>query len=68
MSDNIFDNENLLFHVLINHEKQHSLWPEKLNIPEGWQPIFGPQPRKSCLDWLVSNWTDLRPSSMIGTD
>ena len=64
MSENLFDNENLTFLVLRNQQGQHSLWPEILQIPDGWQLVFGPQPRKTCLDWLNENWTDLRPKAL----
>ncbi|KPH65597.1 antibiotic synthesis protein MbtH [Pseudoalteromonas porphyrae] len=68
MSENIFDDESMAFVVLINHEKQYSLWPEVLTIPSGWDQVFGPQTRDTCLSWLNANWTDLRPKSLIEMD
>lgn len=68
MSDNIFDNNTIPFFVLANSEKQHSLWPETLNIPDGWLQVFGPEHRETCLEWLNENWKDLRPNSLLEID
>jgi MbtH protein len=62
---NPFDDEDGLFFVLVNGEGQHSLWPEFATIPAGWENVFGPGPRKSCLDHIEINWTDMRPNSLI---
>ncbi|MBF7997530.1 MbtH family protein [Rahnella laticis] len=62
---NPFDNEKLTFEVLVNNENQHSLWPEFIEIPNGWTLIFGPAERQKCLDYINDNWTDIRPKSLI---
>lgn len=64
MSDSLFDDESIAFLILINDEHQYSLWPEVLPLPEGWRRTQGPMPRQQCMDWLVNNWTDLRPYSL----
>ncbi|AEF55565.1 MbtH family protein [Marinomonas posidonica] len=61
MSDSIFDDESILFLILINAQKQYSIWPNILPIPDGWLADNGPMSRKKCMDWLEANWTDLRP-------
>ena len=33
---NPFEDENGVYHVLINEEGQHSLWPAFRDVPEGW--------------------------------
>ncbi len=42
---NPFEDENGIFHVLINEEGQHSLWPSFVDVPDGWTIIH-----KSKLD------------------
>ena len=64
MSSNPFDDENGTFHVLVNDEEQHSLWPTFKEVPAGWRAVFGPAGRQECLDYVDANWTDLRPKSL----
>lgn len=58
---NVFDDEALDFIVLVNVQQQHSLWPNFKAIPQGWTSVFGPSSRRACLDYVETNWTDLRP-------
>lgn len=60
-----FDDPDARFHVLVNGEGQHSLWPDFAEIPPGWQLAFGPGSRDDCLGYVEANWTDLRPQSLI---
>jgi uncharacterized protein YbdZ (MbtH family) len=60
-----FDDENGIFHVLINEEGQHSLWPSFVDIPTGWTIIFKAGGRAECLDFINRNWNDMRPRSLI---
>ncbi|UFQ18668.1 MULTISPECIES: MbtH family protein [Streptomyces] len=64
MSTNPFDDETGTFHVLVNDEDQHSLWPAFADVPDGWRIVFGPQERRACLAHIEENWTDLRPRSL----
>lgn len=64
MSTNPFDDENGTFHVLMNDEDQHSLWPAFADVPAGWRVVFGPSTRADCLDYVEANWTDLRPRTL----
>lgn len=61
---NPFEIENGQFLVLINDEGQHSLWPDFVEIPAGWTSTFGPAARQSCLDYVETHWTDMRPRSL----
>ncbi|UJW32888.1 MbtH family protein [Saccharothrix sp. AJ9571] len=61
---NPFDNPDGTFSVLVNDEQQHSLWPEFAEVPAGWTVAFGPAARQECLDYVETNWTDLRPASL----
>ncbi|WP_207001549.1 MbtH family protein [Trinickia mobilis] len=62
-----FDNKDATFFVLVNDEGQHSLWPEYVAIPEGWNAKFGPEAKERCLEFVKENWTDMRPRSLIET-
>ncbi|MFJ7367419.1 MbtH family protein [Peribacillus frigoritolerans] len=61
---NPFENENGIYHVLINEEGQHSLWPAFLVIPEGWSVIYREESRQDCLEYINKNWRDLLPNSL----
>lgn len=59
---NPFEDLDGTYLVLVNDERQHSLWPVHVDVPAGWTPVHGPQTRQSCLDHVEANWTDLRPA------
>ncbi|MER6670653.1 MbtH family protein [Amycolatopsis japonica] len=62
---NPFENPDGTYLVLVNNEGQHSLWPEFVEVPAGWTTKFGPAPRPECLEYVETNWTDLRPASLV---
>ncbi|MFC0113817.1 MbtH family protein [Kibdelosporangium aridum] len=62
---NPFEDPDGTYHVLVNAENQHSLWPDFVAIPDGWTSVHGPADRQSCLDYVEQNWTDMRPQSLI---
>ncbi len=62
---NPFDDDEASYLVLVNAEGQHSLWPEFIEVPAGWERAFGPDLRRACLDYVEEHWTDLRPRSLV---
>ncbi|MEV0749699.1 MbtH family protein [Streptomyces sp. NBC_01220] len=64
MSTNPFDDPDGRFLVLVNGEGQHSLWPSFADVPGGWTIAFEENTREACLDFVETNWTDLRPRSL----
>lgn len=64
-SSNPFDDEDGSFHVLVNDEGQHSLWPAFADIPVGWSSVLANTDRQSCIDYVEQHWTDMRPKSLI---
>ena len=62
---NPFEDENGVYHVLINEEGQHSLWPSFIEVPQGWTIIHKSDSRAACLEFISQNWTDMRPNSLI---
>lgn len=62
---NPFEDENGVYHVLINDEGQHSLWPTFVEVPQGWTIVHEADTRAACLEFINRNWTDMRPNSLI---
>lgn len=62
---NPFEDDNAVYHVLINEEGQHSLWPSFIEVPEGWRIIHKSGSRSTCLEFINTHWTDMRPRSLI---
>ncbi|REF00002.1 MbtH family protein [Thermomonospora umbrina] len=65
MSTNPFDDPEGRFLVLVNEERQHSLWPSFADVPAGWTVAFGEDTRDACLTYVEEHWTDLRPHSLV---
>jgi MbtH protein len=62
---NPFEDENGVYHVLINDEGQHSLWPSFIEVPKGWTIVHNADSRAACLEFINRHWTDMRPNSLI---
>lgn len=62
---NPFEDENATYHVLVNEEGQHSLWPSFKKVPKGWTIVHRSDSRATCLEFINQNWTDMRPSSLV---
>jgi len=65
MRMNCFDDPNGEFLVLVNDERQHSLWPSSNDVPAGWRVVQGPDTRVACIAYIEEHWTDLRAKSPI---
>lgn len=62
---NPFEDPDGTYLVLVNDENQHSLWPSFVDVPAGWTAVHGPAGRQACLDYVETQWTDMRPKSLI---
>lgn len=62
---NPFDDPDGVFLVLVNGEGQHSLWPAFAAVPAGWEIVCDRDTRDACLAYIETNWTDMRPRSLI---
>ncbi|MEU9882701.1 MbtH family protein [Streptomyces phaeochromogenes] len=62
---NPFEDEDANYLVLKNEEGQFSLWPTFVDVPDGWELVFGEAARQACLDFIETTWTDMRPKSLI---
>ena len=65
MSTNPFEDPDGTYVVLVNDEGQHSLWPSFADAPDGWHTALGETDRDSALEYINTNWTDMRPKSLI---
>ncbi|HEV2638132.1 MAG TPA: MbtH family NRPS accessory protein [Actinocrinis sp.] len=63
--ENPFDDDSAEFVVLINGERQHSLWPARLAVPSGWDVAHGEDSRGNCLEFINTSWTDMRPAGLV---
>lgn len=62
---NPFEDNDGTYVVLVNNERQHSLWPSFVEVPAGWSVSHGEDTRESCLEYIERNWTDMRPRSLV---
>jgi MbtH protein len=62
---NPFDDHDANFLVLVNEDNQHSLWPAFADVPAGWAVAHGKDTRRACVDYIDTNWTDLRPGTLL---
>jgi MbtH protein len=61
---NLLDDEAGTFLVLVNEEGQHSLWPEGIAVPPGWNAVHRSDTRQNCLAYIKEHWIDMRPESL----
>lgn len=64
-SPNPFDDEGGRFHILVNDEAQHSLWPAFADLPAGWRVRLSDVPHAAAVAYVKEHWTDMRPKSLI---
>lgn len=60
---NVSDADKEEYCVLVNADGQYSLWSAFRELPAGWVQTGPSGSRQVCLDWIESNWTDMRPRS-----
>lgn len=61
---NPFDDPDATYLVLTNAERQHSLWPATIDVPDGWTVAHPEDTRAACLEYIDAHWTDMRPASL----
>jgi MbtH protein len=60
----MFDDENTVFKVVLNHEEQYSIWPKNKDLPIGWKEDGTEGVKQVCLEHIEKVWTDMRPLSL----
>lgn len=56
--------EESAYQVVVNDERQYSLWPADQDVPRGWHAVGAPGAKDACLDHIARVWTDMRPASL----
>lgn len=56
--------EEIRYRVVVNHEEQYSIWPADRDNPPGWSDAGKEGPKDECLQFVESEWTDMRPLSL----
>lgn len=64
---NPFEDSDRRYLVLVNDERQHSLWPSDLEAPAGWA-VAHEAARDECLAYIETHWTDMRPAGLATQD
>lgn len=64
---NPFDDTEGTFHVVVNDENQHALWPAFAEVPAGWRVVLADSGRQEALAYVEEHWTDIRPSSLLAS-
>jgi MbtH protein len=60
----MFDDDDIQFKVVANHQEQYSIWPEFKKIPAGWIAVGPEGHREECLQYVEKIWTDMRPKTL----
>ncbi|NUT47468.1 MAG: MbtH family protein [Saccharothrix sp.] len=58
------DDDERLYHVVVNDEEQYSIWDATRPLPSGWTAVGDPAAKAACLETIEGLWTDLRPRSV----
>jgi MbtH protein len=58
------DDDKTIYKVVVNHEKQYSIWPKDRDNALGWFDEGKSGPKTECLDHIEKVWTDMRPLSL----
>ena len=53
-----------IYHVVVNHEEQYSIWPADRELPLGWSAAGFSGDKDACLAYIEEVWTDMRPLSL----
>jgi MbtH protein len=56
--------DSTIYHVVINHEEQYSIWPADRPNPPGWKFAGKRGTKTECLAYIKEVWTDMRPLSL----
>jgi len=57
-------NDSQIYNVVINDEKQYSIWPTEMENALGWYDEGKSGTKEECLAYIDEVWTDMRPFSL----
>lgn len=50
--------DGTIYQVVVNQEKQYSMWPADRELPRGWKAVGKTGTKKECLDYIREVWAD----------
>lgn len=53
-----------LYVVVVNLEEQFSIWRSGSPPPSGWRSVTPDASKTHCIEYIESNWVDMRPLSV----
>ncbi|MDZ7959070.1 MAG: MbtH family protein [Aulosira sp. DedQUE10] len=56
--------DTTIYKVVVNHEKQYSIWPAARENALGWKDAGKSGLKAECLEYIKEVWTDMRPLSL----
>ncbi len=56
--------DNVVYKVVVNEEKQYSIWPNERDLPLGWSEAGKVGDKVECLAYIKATWVDMRPLSL----
>ncbi|MDM5207897.1 MbtH family protein [Cytobacillus kochii] len=59
---NPFDQKDSMYLVLMNNIGQYSVWPSYIDVPTGWQVVWGETTLSSCHQYIEEHWESLLPN------
>ena len=64
MAEELNDEDDREYEVVVNHEEQYSIWLAERELPLGWTKAGYCGRKKECLDHIETVWIDMRPLSL----
>lgn len=58
------EDDAIIYHIVVNHEEQYSIWPSYKEMPGGWRVTGKSGGKDECLAYIKEIWTDMRPLSL----
>jgi len=58
------NDDKTIYKVVLNHEEQYSIWPDRRELPLGWFAEGTVGTKAECLAHIKEIWTDMRPLSL----
>ena len=58
------EQDDRLYHVVMNDEAQYSIWLADSDVPKGWRIVGEARMKDECLAYIEEVWTDMRPLSL----
>ncbi len=58
------EEDETIYNVVVNHERQYSIWPADQANALGWENEGKTGKKSECLSYIKEVWTDMRPLSL----